>query len=130
MKNILTVIAMALIIFNTNANSNSSWTELEEQLYKDNQIAKINASMLEQLDREIGYVNKKFQAAIADSDAGDDIVEGKFLASMIFMIEDKLNQIEDERALLDDKYEIVDADIDAIKKDINNASDIIDAMNP
>lgn len=128
MKNLLTLIAMALIVFNTSAHAQSA--NLEEELFNYNQIGKINAAMLDQVDQQIRTTKIKFQGAAADADAGDDIVEGKILASMIIMIEDELDKVDEKRALLDDKYEIVDADINSIQKDLNGINVLIDEMNP
>jgi len=127
MKNILTLIAMALIIFNTSANASSA--NLEEELFRYNKIEKNNENMLNQVDRNINYAKKRFLGAIGNSDAGDDYLEGKFLASMIMMVEDLFDKVNTERALLDEKYEIESSDIEEIEKDLVEISDIIDAMD-
>ncbi len=127
MKNLVTLIGMALIVFNTSVSAQSM--SLEEELFNYNQVGKINAAMLNQVDDKINQVKVKFDLASENADGGTDLVEGKILAAMIISIEDKLDQIDQERALLDDKYEIEDADLNAIEKDLQGVEVLINELS-
>ncbi len=127
MKNLITLIGMALIVFNTSINAQDM--NLEEELFNYNQVGKINAAMLNEVDDKINQVKVKFDLASENLDAGSDHVEGKILAAMIISIEDKIDQIEQRRALLDDKYEIVDRDLEEIEQGLQGVEVLIHELS-
>lgn len=127
MKNLITLIGMALIVFNTSINAQDM--NLEEELFNYNQVGKINAVMLNDVDDKINQVKVKFDLAAENADGGTDLVEGKILAAMIISIEDKIDQIEKRRELLNDKYEIVDADLEEIEKGLQGVEVLINELS-
>ncbi len=128
MKNLMTLIGLALIVFNTTVSAQSFDNDLEMELFNYNQVGKINAAMLNDIDAEINRVKVKFDVATDGLDAGYDIVEGKILAAMIISIEDQLAQVEELRDQLNDKYEVLDADKAAIDKKLQGIQVLINEL--
>ncbi len=124
----MTLIGLALIVFNTTVSAQSFDNDLEMELFNYNQVGKINAAMLNDIDAEINRVKVKFDVATEGLDAGDDIVEGKILAAMIISIEDQLAQVEELRDQLNDKYEVLDADKAAIDKKLQGIQVLINEL--
>ena len=128
MKNLMTLVGLALIVFNTSVSAQSFDNDLETELFNYNQVGKINAVMLNEIDAEISRVKVNFDVATEGLDAGTDHVEGKILAAMIISIEDQLAQVEEQRDLLDDKYEVLDADKAAIDNKLQGIQILINEL--
>ena len=127
MKNLFTLFVLAFIVFNTNVAAQSSF--LEEELFNYNQVGKINAAMLNDIDDQINMVKVNFDLETQNADAGTDQIEGKIIAAMIITIEDQLDQVDQERRLLDDKVEVLDEDRDSITQKLQGIQILIDEMN-
>ena len=127
MKNLFTLFVLAFIVFNTNVAAQSSF--LEEELFNYNQVSKINAAMLNDIDDQINLVKVNFDLETQNTDAGTDHIEGRIIAAMIITIEDQLEQVDQERRLLDDKVEVLDEDRDSITQKLQAIQILIDEMN-
>ncbi len=127
MKNLFTLFVLAFIVFNTNVAAQSSF--LEEELFNYNQVGKINAAMLNDIDDQINQVKVNFDLETQNADAGTDQIEGRIIAAMIITIEDQLEQVDQERRLLDDKVEVLDEDRDSITQKLQGIQILIDEMN-
>lgn len=93
------------------------------------QDGKINAAMLNSLDKDIFDVQKSFEKEISLIGEHNDYTEGKIQASMITMIGDELLRIQEERAALEDKNEILDADVNPLKERLQEVRKIIGELN-
>ena len=127
MKNFLSLIALTLIVFNTQVAAQGF--SLEDELRDYNQVGKINAVMLNQIDDNINAVKVNFDLERENADGGFDHMEGKILAALILTIEDQLDAVDEQRRLLDEKYEILDANKEAIDNRLQGIQILIDEIN-
>lgn len=101
---------------------------VQEEIMNSIQNGKINAAMLNSLDREIREANAAFEKELSELGDANSYVEGKIQASMITMIGDELLRIQDERSQLENKNEIVDADVEPLKERLEEVKKIIEEL--
>lgn len=100
-----------------------------QEFFDHNQNGKISAIMLQDVDTEIYETESFFVTESDKADGGDDLVEGKIIASMINLIGHELMTVKSLRAELDNNSNISDGDIQPIKEKLVGINRLIEEIN-
>ena len=125
---------MALVLLTTlNVNARAPHEKVAsdnfQEVFDYNQNGKISAVMLQEVDADIYETERFFVTESDKADGGDDLVEGKIIASMINLIDHELMTVKSLRAELDNNSNIADSDIRPIKEKLIGINRLIEEIN-
>lgn len=123
------IVMLSVLALNLSVSARPPHEKTSGDIFHMNQVGKIHAAMLNNLDEDIDSTESFFEQEIANITESHDFTEGKIKAAMIAAIGNDLLRVKEARSSLEIKREILDADVEALHAKLGDIRKIIAEIN-